>query len=144
VTSLRRRLRLRFRLIVLVSLALAVAGSLSATQIFHGARTPSQNTSPHLKDPQPLAVQQTEPVHWAAKFGPLISGTTETTEATNWTGHIFTGPAFTSVSGQWVVPTVQPSAPGAYSATWIGVDGVTNISLIEAGTAQDIKWHDHV
>jgi len=133
----RRRLRLRFRLIVLISLALAVAGSLTAWQSFHSARTPSQKASPHRKHSQPLAVQQTEPVQWAGTFGSPTSSTTETAEATNWTGHIFAGPAFTAVSGQWVVPAVQPSATGAYSSTWLGVDGVSNTSLIQAGTAQD-------
>ena len=131
----RRRLRLRFRLIVLISLALAVAGSLTAWQSFHSARTPSQKASPHRKHSQPLAVQQTEPVQWAGTFGSPTSSTTETAEATNWTGHIFAGPAFTAVSGQWVVPAVQPSATGAYSSTWLGVDGVSNTSLIQAGTA---------
>jgi hypothetical protein len=137
VTSPRRPLRLRFRLILLLSLALAVAGSLSAVQSSRGAKTPSQKASPHRNDPQPLAVQQTEPVRWAGKFGPHISSTIETAEAANWTGHIFTGLAFTAVSGQWVVPTVQPSATGAYSTTWLGVDGVSNSSLIQTGTAQD-------
>jgi hypothetical protein len=135
VTSPRRPLRLR--LIILVTLALAVAGSVSTVQIFHGAGTPSQETSPHRKTPQPLAAQQTEPIRWAATFEPHISGTSGTLEAHNWSGHIFTGPTFTAVSGQWVVPTVQPSATGRYSATWVGVDGVNNTSLAQAGTAQD-------
>jgi Peptidase A4 family len=137
MTLPRSHLRLRFRLIILLS-ALVVAGSLSAIQIFHGASTPSQKASPHHKHSQPLAVQQTAPVHWAGTSGPPnFSVPTETTEATNWTGHIFTGPTFTAVSAQWVVPTVQPSATGAYSGTWIGVDGVNNTTLIQAGTAQD-------
>jgi hypothetical protein len=126
VTLRRRRRRLRFRLIGLLSLALAVAGSFAAVLSFHGGRTHSK----------PLAVQQTTPIQWASTFGP-ISTTSGTLEAHNWSGHIFTGPTFTAVSGQWVVPTVQSSASGEYSATWIGVDGVNNTSLIQVGTAQD-------
>jgi Peptidase A4 family len=138
MTSPRRHLRLRLRLMVLLSVALAVAGSLSAVQALHDANRPSQKASPHHKHSQPLAVQQTAPVHWAGTSGPhIFSSPTETAEATNWTGHIFRGPTFTAVSGQWVVPTVQPSATGAYSGTWLGVDGVNNTSLIQAGTAQD-------
>jgi hypothetical protein len=138
MTLPRRHRRLRFRLIVLLCLALAVAGSLFAIQSFHGASTPSQKASPHHKHSQPLAVQQTAPIHWAGTSGPQVfSSATETAEATNWTGHIFTGLTFTAVSGQWVVPTVQPSATGEYSGTWLGVDGVNNTSLIQAGTAQD-------
>jgi Peptidase A4 family len=133
----KNRLRFfRFSLLIVLSLAVAAAGSFALVQSFHGARTPSQKASPHRKHSQPLAVQQTTPIQWAATFGP-ISDTSGTLEAHNWSGHIFTGPTFTSVSGQWVVPTVQASATGAYSATWIGVDGVNNTSLVQAGTAQD-------
>jgi hypothetical protein len=137
VTSPRPHLHLRFGLIGLAALALAAIVSVSVVAGFHGARTPSQKASPHGKHSRPLAVQQTEPVQWAAAFGPLNSKKAETAEAANWTGHIFTGLTFSAVSAQWVVPAVQPSATGAYSATWIGLDGVNNPSLIQAGTAQD-------
>jgi hypothetical protein len=133
--TLSRRHR-RIRRTVLISLALVVAGSFAAVQSFHGANAPSHSASTHRKHTQPLAVQQTTPIQWAGTYGP-ISTTSGTLEAHNWSGHIFTGPAFTAVSGQWVVPTVQPSATGAYSATWLGIDGVNNSSLIQAGTAQD-------
>jgi hypothetical protein len=132
----RRHRHLRFRLTVLLALALAVAGSLLAVQSFHGARTPSQKALPHRKDSQPLAVQQTTPIQWATTFG-AVSSASGTLDAHNWSGHIFTGPTFTAISGQWVVPTVQSSATGEYSATWLGIDGVNNTSLIQAGTAQD-------
>jgi hypothetical protein len=138
VTSLRPRRRLRFRLIVLVSFVLAASVAFSVLAESHGARAPLPKASPHRKHSQPLAVQQTEPVRWAGTSSPhIFSSTTETAEAINWTGHIFTGMTFSAVSAQWIVPTVQPSAPGAYSATWIGIDGVNNASLIQAGTAQD-------
>jgi hypothetical protein len=81
--------------------------------------------------------QQTEPVHWASTLGPHISGTVETEESNNWSGYIDTGPTFTAISSQWVVPPVQPSAAPEYSATWIGIDGVNNTSLIQTGTSQD-------
>jgi hypothetical protein len=136
VTLPRRHLRRRIRLIVLVSLTLAAAGSFAAVQSFHGARSATQKTSPHHNHSQPLAVQQTTPIQWGSTFGP-ISTTSATLDAHNWSGHIFTGPTFTAVSAQWVVPPVQPSPTGEYSATWIGVDGVNNTSLIQAGTAQD-------
>jgi hypothetical protein len=136
MTLPRRHRHLRFRLIVLLALGLAVAGSLLAVQSFHGARTPSQKALPHRKDSQPLAVQQTTPIQWATTFG-AVSSASGTLDAHNWSGHIFTGPTFTAISGQWVVPTVQSSATGEYSATWLGIDGVNNTSLIQAGTAQD-------
>jgi hypothetical protein len=70
-------------------------------------------------------------------IGPHISGATETAESTNWSGYIATGSDFTAVSAQWVVPTVQPSEASQFSSTWIGIDGATNTSLIQAGTEQD-------
>jgi hypothetical protein len=36
-----------------------------------------------------------------------------------------------------VVPAVQPSQAAEFSATWLGVDGATNTSLIQTGTAQE-------
>jgi hypothetical protein len=70
-------------------------------------------------------------------MGPHISGTVETAESSNWSGYIATGSQYTAVSAQWVVPTVQPSEASESSATWIGIDGATNTSLIQTGTSQD-------
>ena len=36
-----------------------------------------------------------------------------------------------------MVPAVQPSPSAQFSATWIGVDGARNSSLIQTGTAQE-------
>ena len=56
----------------------------------------------------------------------------------NWSGYIATGSKFTSVEGEWRVPTVGASTVTTrQSATWIGIDGVDNRSLIQTGTAQD-------
>jgi len=54
----------------------------------------------------------------------------------NWAGYIIENGPYTSVSGQWVVPTVSSSQSG-FSAVWLGVDGVTNSHLIQVGTEQD-------
>lgn len=58
-------------------------------------------------------------------------------ESSNWSGYAETSSApYTSVSGQWTVPTVT-GPNGSYSAAWIGIDGFTNDSLIQTGTEQD-------
>ena len=59
-------------------------------------------------------------------------------ESTNWSGYVDvgTGARFTGISGSWTVPTVGPS-PSSASSTWVGIDGDTNASLIQAGTEQD-------
>jgi Peptidase A4 family len=58
-------------------------------------------------------------------------------ESSNWSGYAETSSApYTSVSGQWTVPTVTGPS-GSYSAAWIGIDGFNNDSLIQTGTEQD-------
>ncbi len=56
--------------------------------------------------------------------------------ASNWSGYAETG-NFTGASGTWTVPTVAPSTSATYSATWVGVDGFTDTSLIQTGTEDD-------
>lgn len=135
----RRRIRNRFRLVVVISLLLAAAVSLFVARTSHGvdvhSRVSLHRAAPQLSSATP--VQQTEPIHWASTRGPHISGTVDTQESENWSGYVDTGPTFSAISSQWVVPTVQPSAAPEYSATWIGIDGVNNTSLIQTGTSQD-------
>jgi hypothetical protein len=54
--------------------------------------------------------------------------------SSNWAGYALAAGPYRSVSGQWTVPTVSPSGRAAYSAQWVGVDGVSSASLIQAGT----------
>jgi len=56
--------------------------------------------------------------------------------STNWSGQVATGGTYNSVQGSWTVPTVTNPVSGAYSATWIGIDGTSSSSLIQTGTAQ--------
>lgn len=84
-----------------------------------------------------VGLAQTEPAHWVTGHQPHASGAIETAESHNWAGDVDFGAQFTGASGQWVVPQVQPSAAPQFSATWIGVDGATNSSLIQTGTTQE-------
>jgi len=56
---------------------------------------------------------------------------------TNWAGYVDTAGNAGSVSGEWSVPDVVPSQSSVYSATWLGIDGWNDNSLIQAGTEQD-------
>ena len=69
---------------------------------------------------------------------PHVGGRSFTSESTNWSGQIATGTTFTAITGDWVVPTVQPTQYGGASATWIGIDGGPSSpsSIIQTGTAQ--------
>lgn len=59
--------------------------------------------------------------------------------SSNWSGYAIRGRkgAFRRISGEWIVPFVQPSARTAYSSAWIGIDGYGNSSLIQTGTGHE-------
>jgi hypothetical protein len=125
--------------IILVALVVLAGISVRFSQSAQGATAPSYSLQADWDHAAALPGGQpdSEPAHLLPTVGPHISGTTETAESTNWSGYIATGSQFTGVSAQWVVPTVQPSRETEYSATWVGIDGATNTSLIQAGTEQD-------
>lgn len=60
---------------------------------------------------------------------------TSTSVSLNWSGYVARGGTYTEVYGSWVVPRVAPST-GTYAAdaTWVGIGGVRNQNLIQAGT----------
>ncbi|HEX4216583.1 MAG TPA: G1 family glutamic endopeptidase [Candidatus Dormibacteraeota bacterium] len=58
-------------------------------------------------------------------------------QSENWSGYAITGSTYTSVTGTWTVPTVQPSSSDAYSSSWVGIDGYNDGDLIQTGTEQD-------
>ncbi len=57
-----------------------------------------------------------------------------TEKSLNWSGYIAHEGYFTTVSGSWIVPTVKSSSILAADATWVGIGGVENKNLIQAGT----------
>src|SRR5579862_7609280 len=62
-----------------------------------------------------------------------VGGGVNTNQSTNWSGYnigadypqVSTGTTFTSISGQWTVPTATQHTSGQAedSATWIGIGG---------------------
>ena len=84
-------------------------------------------------------------------------GQVNTNKSTNWSGYNIgarypgepTGVTFTSVSGEWTVPTATQHVKGQaeYSASWTGIGGgcvtdncsVTDNTLIQAGTSQNVS-----
>ncbi|WP_082343823.1 G1 family glutamic endopeptidase [Sulfobacillus thermosulfidooxidans] len=57
--------------------------------------------------------------------------------SSNWSGYAITNGPYSSITGQWIVPTVSPSHGSTYSSAWIGIDGFNNSDLIQTGTEQD-------
>jgi hypothetical protein len=56
--------------------------------------------------------------------------------SSNWAGYALTVGPYTSVSGTFNVPAVAPSDPGGVASEWVGIDGLKNTSLIQAGVAE--------
>jgi hypothetical protein len=117
-------------------LLLLTGASISVAQTASGAASlPTAKTTDVALQSSPPGLAQSEPAHWVTGLQPHITGATERSH--NWSGYVDTGPQFTGASGQWVVPSVQPSPTALFSATWVGVDGATNPDLIQTGTAQE-------
>jgi len=58
--------------------------------------------------------------------------------SSNWAGYAVANGPYRSVGGRWTVPQVAVSNGRGFSALWIGVDGFSNDSLIQAGTESDV------
>jgi hypothetical protein len=74
----------------------------------------------------------------------VVNGLMQPWESSNWSGYAISG-TFTSVVGNWNVPTVVPPTTkkktNRFSSTWVGIDGYNDSYLIQAGTEQD--WVRH-
>ncbi|MFD7453898.1 G1 family glutamic endopeptidase [Kitasatospora sp. NPDC059827] len=57
--------------------------------------------------------------------------------SSNWSGYAATGGKFTSVSAEWVQPTVTCTDTTSYSAFWIGLDGDGSKTVEQIGTEAD-------
>jgi Peptidase A4 family len=70
-----------------------------------------------------------------------------TVYSTNWSGYgaatNLSAPAtgsVTAVSGSWVVPTVTAPRRGTYySSAWVGIDGLSDSTVEQIGTEQDVS-----
>ena len=134
-------MRYRSRLaVVLVSLALIAGVSAMGVEGAgaQAAQTAAVTGWPALGHFNSAAADRPQPApeHRVPTLGPHISGTTDTTESTNWSGYVDTGTTFSGVGGEWTVPSVDPSGVLAASSQWIGIDGATNTSLIQTGTSE--------
>ncbi len=59
-------------------------------------------------------------------------------ESSNWSGYAATGGVFSSVSADWVVPTIScPPSSTSFSSQWIGIDGYSSDTVEQDGTEAD-------
>ena len=123
---------------VLAVLGIMVAASLAvATRADAGAPTRSAWTAWGRSLPPTSDAGHSAPLQVVPGHGSHAAGAVAAVQSQNWSGYIATGSTFTDVKGQWTVPAVSASGNDEASATWIGIDGVTNTSLIQTGTAQN-------
>jgi len=57
--------------------------------------------------------------------------------STNWSGYDIQGGGINGAAGTFTVPTISPSGPETDTSEWVGIDGVTNGSLIQAGIHEE-------
>jgi len=128
-------------LIVIIILAALVYYFMSYPPSLHGlgpratfppSPTPTVTPSPIETSPSPTPT-----------VTPSIGITPITVVNLNWGGYLAASntntpePMVTSVNGSWVVPSVSVSTGPTFSATWIGIGGFLDTSLIQCGTEQD-------
>ena len=108
--------------IVLTVAAILVAGSLGAPA--DPSSPPSSMTAmaSTVYEATPAAVRLPGALGWYSS---------------NWAGYTVGGGPYRSASGQWTVPTVSARGAAGFSAQWVGIDGFSNRSLIQAGTEAD-------
>lgn len=73
------------------------------------------------------------PVASTAAAQPLQLAPAGQTTSGNWSGYVVTGGGYTSVRGTFTVPKVKGYVAGSTVSEWVGIDGWTNGSLIQAG-----------
>lgn len=59
-----------------------------------------------------------------------------TSDPPNWSGEADEGKSFTTVVGTFNVPSLRPSSGPTTTSEWVGIDGATNSSLIQAGVTE--------
>jgi hypothetical protein len=90
---------------------------------------PAQARRPVITHPARIVAENTS----ATKASTVVRGAWT---STNWSGYARTG-TFAGITATWTVPAVQATPAPGFSASWIGIDGFENSSLIQAGTEQD-------
>jgi Peptidase A4 family len=126
-------LRCSVPLTVLTTLALA----------WMGAFTP-KTIALKIPDSHIHSTYQSSPSRISQRFGPDGLSLREMRNADispNWSGYVVTSGNYTSVQGTWTVPAVTyvsyPGAPAVEaSATWVGIGGYNEPTLIQLGTSQ--------
>jgi len=75
-----------------------------------------------------LAYQPNQPTIFAPVGGITLSS------SYNWSGYTASGGSYTAVGASWIVPQVSVGGNIGGDATWVGIGGIANRNLLQAGT----------
>lgn len=101
--------------------------------IIADAAPPSPDTTPPTPTPAPTPPPVPQP---PAGTAPTPSSSTDAELSSNWSGYSLAGGPFTAVSGSFNVPGVSAASTETDTAEWVGIDGASNDSLIQAGVLE--------
>jgi hypothetical protein len=68
-----------------------------------------------------------------APFTPLAARSASSATCSNWSGYALTTGTYAAVTGTFTIPSITRYVAGSTVSEWVGIDGYTNASLIQAG-----------
>jgi hypothetical protein len=66
-----------------------------------------------------------------------LHGARNAVQSSNWSGYAATGRTFSTVSANWVEPSVTCPGGNQYSAFWVGLDGYSSSTVEQTGSSAD-------
>jgi hypothetical protein len=115
----------------IIGKAIAVAALLGTSAVLSISPALAQSASTTNSASAAVSVSQHAPM----KLRRRVPGAVE---SENWSGYAITGSKFTFAKGSWHVPEVQCNlTPNTQSAFWVGIDGYSNDTVEQTGTASN-------
>ena len=71
------------------------------------------------------------------EYAPVIPGPVSVAQSSNWSGYADVGGPFTAVQGTFNVPELFTAPTETDTTEWVGIDGVSDGSLIQAGISEE-------
>jgi Peptidase A4 family/Putative Ig domain len=119
--------------------ALPAGLTLSPTGTISGTPTGADGgtASIQVQDDAGVVAQDSVTVAVTGSAPPISQPSSGTSD--NWSGYDVTGGPFTAVAGTFNVPTVPVTSNDTDTSEWVGIDGVSNSNLIQAGISETVS-----
>jgi len=129
---------------LLVSAAAAAGHAATQRPVAHPAHRPSARFLARARTALEKYLKDNHPTIMLTHPGALpkaAPGSTTSLDSFNWSGYADAAtnklPAFSRVSGSWVMPTVTCTPEDTITSQWVGLDGLTSQTVEQDGT---IGW----